>query len=42
MALKLGVPLEGLAADGEFGGKWDEVVALCKAGDPAPEDAPTA
>jgi hypothetical protein len=30
VALKLGVPIEGLVADGTFGEKWEEVVALCK------------
>lgn len=29
-AIKLGVPVEGLVADGEFGAKWAEVVALAK------------
>ncbi len=30
IALQLGVPVEGLEADGEFGPKWAEVVALAK------------
>ena len=29
-ALKLGVPVEGLEADGVFRDKWSEVVTLCK------------
>jgi len=30
LALKLGVPVKGLEADGSFGPKWGEVVGLCK------------
>lgn len=30
LALKLRVPVYGLEADGNFGAKWAEVVALCK------------
>jgi hypothetical protein len=30
LAIKLGVPVEGLKADGEFGDKWNQVVELCK------------
>jgi len=32
IALKMGVPIKGLKADGTFGHKWAEVVKLCKAG----------
>ena len=42
MALQLGAPVEGLEADGTFGEKWAEVVALCKGGDEAPMFDPVA
>lgn len=30
MALKFGAPVDGLVADGSFGSKWVEVIALAK------------
>lgn len=39
-AIKFEVPVEGLEADGEFGEKWAEVIALAKQKEDVEHDAP--